>query len=84
MKKPDLAAIPDPTPETSFAERAKAAKKDAVRKKSVAVKRSFTLLPEDDKYIDQIALKRGMERGKPMSASEALRHIIDEHRGRTS
>lgn len=78
MKAPQIAAIPDATPETSFSERTKIAKKTA----AAAVKRSFSLGPDDATYIDKMALKLGQKRGKSMTASEALRSIISDHRAR--
>ncbi len=81
MKVPLLADIPNPTPETSFNERAKVAK--LFEKTGGAVlKRTFSLLPGDSEYVDAMALKLGQERGKPVNASSALRAIIEQHRAR--
>ena len=79
MKRPVIANIPDPTPETSFTERAKIAKK-AHPPGSKAVRKSYSLTQKDVSYIEKLALELGMERGKSMNDSEALRTIIDQHR----
>ena len=81
MKKPQIAAIPDATPETSFTERAKVAKKKEAKPKGKAVKKSFSLTKTDLDYVEKLALKLGQKRGKSMSDSEALRAIIEHHRG---
>ena len=78
MKAPEIAKIPDAN-ETSFVERAKQAKKSTKASKG-AKKISYSVYPDDEKYINSIALKLGQKRGKSMSASEALRLIVDEHR----
>ena len=80
MKAPKIAAIPDATPETSFTERAKAAKKD--KKKSEAmVQKSFTISPKDVDFLEKQALSRGQKRKKSMNVSEALREVLAESRG---
>ena len=80
MKRPAIANIPEPTPETSFTERARVAKKKALSVGSKAVRKSYSLTQEDVSYIEKLALELGMERGKSMNDSEALRTIIDQHR----
>ena len=79
MKTPNLQAIPLPTPDTSMGEQAKEMAKK-IKAASHAVKRSFTLAPDDVAYIDRLAVNEGSKRGKPMSASEALRIIIQRDR----
>lgn len=80
MKSPKIVEIPDATPETSFSEQTKLAKKTH-RTGAMAVKRSFSMQPEDAAYIEKLALKLGQKRGKSMSSSAALRAIIHDHRG---
>lgn len=80
MKAPQIAAIPDATTQTSFSKRAEKAKKVA-KSGAPMVQKSFTISPEDAKYLESEALKRGQKRGKSMNASEALREIMGEHRG---
>lgn len=80
MKAPKIAAIPDATPETSFSKRAEKAKK-TIKTGGAMVQKSFTISPEDNKYLESEALRRGQKRGKSMNASEALREIMSEHRG---
>ena len=79
MKSPKIASIPDATPETSFTEKAKVAKK-ALKKKETAVKISTSVHPEHVEYINKKALKLGKQRGKTVSTSEALRVLLDEHK----
>ena len=82
MKSPELAEIPEPTPDASFNERAKGVKDKAAKKpKSKAgVKLSISVHPDDETYINNLAMKLGKKRGKLMSASEAVRVMIDHHR----
>jgi len=80
MKAPVIAAIPEATPQTSFTEKVRQAKKVGPSATSGAVKRSFSIGADDADYIDSLALKLGAQRGKTMSVSEALRTIIADHR----
>ncbi len=80
MKQPKIASIPAATPETSFTERAKVAKK-IEKSGGGAVKRSYSMQSKDVNYNEKLALKLGQKRGKSMSSSEALRTIINDHRG---
>ena len=79
MKSPKIASIPEATPETSFTERAKVAKK-ATKDKQQAVKISTSVHPDHVAYINKKALKLGKQRGKTVSTSEALRVLLDEHK----
>ncbi|NJN46008.1 MAG: hypothetical protein HC808_05465 [Candidatus Competibacteraceae bacterium] len=81
MKQPQIANIPDPTPETSFSERAKEAKRKQTKSGAKAVKKSFSLTADDVSFIEKLALKLGQKRGKSMTDSEALRTIIEFYRG---
>lgn len=82
MKKPQgqisppLVAVPDKP-----LDRPAAVEKSAPRKakKERAVKRSFTLHPDQVDYMEKLALKLGQKRGKSMTSSEALRVIISDH-----
>ena len=80
MKAPKIAAIPDATPETSFTERAKAAKKTQ-KNGAPMVQKSFTISPDDVAFLEKAALDRGQKRGKSMNVSEALREVLGEARG---
>lgn len=81
MKKPVIANIPDATPETSFTEHTKVAKKRISVARKKAVRKSYSMAADDVSYIEKMALKLGQKRGKSMTESEALRVIISEHRG---
>lgn len=80
MKAPVIAAIPEATPQTSFTEKVRQAKKAGSPITGGAVKRSFSIGVDDADYIDSLALKLGAQRGKTMSVSEAVRAIIADHR----
>ncbi len=80
MKRPVIANIPDATPETSFTEHTKVAKKKISAARKNAVRKSYSMATDDVSYIEKMALKLGQKRGKPVSESEALRTIINEHR----
>ena len=47
---------------------------------SETIRKTFTLYPNEASYIDAVAVQLGQERGKTMSASEALRVIINGHK----
>lgn len=80
MKRPQLATLPDATPDTSFSEQTREIKK-VLKAEGNIKKQSYSIRPSDIAYIADKALKLGQERGKPATASEALRIILDEHRG---
>ncbi len=80
MKAPIIATIPEATPQTSFTEKVKQAKKANSPVTRGVVKRSFSISADDADYIDSLALRLGVQRGKTMSVSEALRTIIADHR----
>lgn len=52
----------------------------AAKEAQKAVKRSFSLKPNDASYIEKTALRLAKELGRPVSASAALRSIIEQHR----
>jgi hypothetical protein len=44
------------------------------------VRKSFSLYSNEVEYVDALAVSLGQSRGKTMSASEALRVIINAHK----
>ena len=66
------AAKPKPSPSNQNKTQAKA--------KSMSVRRSYALTAEADEKINALALKMSQERGKMVSASEALRTIVDAYK----
>ena len=50
------------------------------KSKSVTVRRSYALSSEADEKINALALKMSQERGKMVSASEALRTIVEAYK----
>lgn len=81
MKKPNLKTIPSvntkPTAKVASVESKKVRKSDDEK----VVKKSFSILPDQNAFIEKFALEEGVKRGKSMNASEALRMIIDKARG---
>ena len=75
MKAPDTLAIPQPSKD-SFTERARVAQEDAL----AMARRSFTIRQADLDHVTAVAVSMTQQSGKVVSASEALRHIIDAHR----
>ena len=85
MKKPNLQTVQTGQQKTASTEQpnkptseSKKARKSEGEK---VVKRSFSLLPDHNAYIEKIAIDEGRKRGRSMNASEALRLIIDKARG---
>lgn len=83
MKAPVIAAIPEATPQTSFTEKVRQAKKTNSVSERATVKRSFSIGADDADYIEALALRLGAKRGKTMPVSEALRAIINDHRNQS-
>lgn len=81
MKKPNLQTVPTGN-NTKPLDKIKGRK---VRKSESekAIKRSFSILPEHNAYIEKFALEEGQKRGKSMTASEALRLIINKAQGKS-
>ncbi len=82
MKAPVLERIPEATANTSFSVKAKEVKQ-IVKASEKVVKRSYSLKPNDAAYVEKIALSLTMKQGKPVTASAALRIILDEHRNQS-
>lgn len=83
MKKPNLQTVPTAAAKPEKVENPIKSEVPKVRKSDgeKVVKRSFSILPDHNDYIEQYALSEGQKRGKSMNASEALRHIINKARG---
>lgn len=88
MKKPNLQTVQTGEQKPASAEPTKStkvAKSDSMKvgksDSEKVVKRSFSILPAHNAYIEKYALDEGQKRGKLMNASEALRLIIDNARG---
>lgn len=73
MQKPNTATIPKRTVEAPKV--AKPAKKAAVK----TVRATYTMTETQEKKVNQLSLKMAQKRGKSVSASEALRVIIDAY-----
>ena len=54
--------------------------KTQAKAESVTVRRSYSLTSEADEKINALALKMSQERSKMVSASEALRTIVDAYK----
>lgn len=76
MKAPVLERFDAKQTKKSFAGKVQASTEQ--RKK--VVKQTFSISTADADHIQSIALKMGIEEGKTVSASKALRSIIDFHR----
>lgn len=75
MKAPNLKSFPEKDPENSFEARAQQVQEAS---KSM-VRRSFTITQENADKIQQVAMQMSQERNKLVSASEALRFIIEAY-----
>lgn len=88
MKKIELAAIPPATANDAEPVASKSqpstkptvAKPPKAKKSSAAnagrVNRSISFTPEDDAYINALAFTLGADRGKALSGSEVVRHVL--------
>lgn len=75
MKQPNLTALESVKPQDPFFEKVQEIKEQGINTKP----KTYSLPVKHINYIDQKASKISQERGKAVSASEALRLIIDEH-----
>ena len=75
MQKPKLKNFGQKTPANSFEARVTEAQKEAETK----VRRSFMITQENLDKVQSVALQMGQERRKVVSASEALRAIIEAY-----
>lgn len=76
MKKPDIKSLDGLTPDDAFTQTAQA-ESDKGQK---AAKKTFSLQQRDIDYINAQAVIMAQEVGKVVSASEALRYIIQRDR----
>jgi len=78
MKQPSLKDLSNVVTEDQFIE-----KVEEVKTKSAEMARkTHTLENSNIDHINAVAFKLSQQRGKPVSASEALRLIIHEHKTR--
>lgn len=83
MKKLEVVDLKDHVPTDAVAKKAQQMKKEAEQAEQEGrkmVQKSYALPRADIRYINALSLKLGSERGKNVSASEALRLIISEYR----
>lgn len=85
MRKPDTATIPTRDAGSSYTQSpAEAAPSKTVSKETrpgkamVRIQKTYSMEKAHVDLINQYALKLGMERGEPVSASEALRLIMNQ------
>ncbi len=76
MKAPQAQAFPTVENSKDLAPQARKNKATA----SETVRRSYTLNQANDDKINAVAMQMTQKRGKPVSASEALRSIIDAYK----
>jgi hypothetical protein len=77
MKAPDLKNLAKTTAKPLFEKAVQEAQISAGEMK----KKTFTLEQQHIDYIHKFSLDMSLKRGKTMPASEALRLIIEHHRG---
>lgn len=77
MKTPNLKKLGEVMPEDDFTKTAQTEREKA----NVGVRKTFSLQQRDFDYINSEALKMSQEAGKVISASQALRYIIQRDRG---
>ena len=77
MKKPELRQLADLTPSDEFTKTAQIEKEKA----SVIIRKTFSLQQIDYDYINNEALVMSQELNRVVSASEALRNIIQRDKG---
>ena len=85
MKAPNAQEFPTIPPKGKTAVAAakpkpKPSNQNKTQAKSVTVRRSYSLTSEADEKINALALKMSQERSKMVSASEALRTIVDAYK----
>lgn len=76
MKAPKAQAFPTAENPKDIATKAREIKAVATE----TVRRSYTLNQANDDKINAVAMQMTQKRGKPVSASEALRSIIDAYK----
>ncbi len=76
MKAPNLKKLGEVIPEDDFAKTVQ----EERNKANVGVRKTFSLQQRDFDYINAEALKMSQEAGKVVSASQALRYIIQRDR----
>lgn len=76
MKAPDLKKLGDVKPEDDFTKTAQIESEKA----STGVRKTFSIQQKDFDYINLEALRMSQEAGKIVSASQALRYIIQRDR----
>ncbi len=76
MKKPDIKSLDGLVPDDAFTQTAKV-ESDKAQK---VVKKTFSLQQRDVDYINSQAVIMAQDVGKVVSASEALRYIIQRDR----
>jgi hypothetical protein len=76
MKKPNVLDLNDIQTNDKFVEEVKEVKKQSAE----LDRKTYTLAKSDTAYISTQAVKLSQQRGKVVSASEALRLIIHEHK----
>lgn len=92
MKAPKLKEFPTGAGEQEFTKQVKASNTDTPAPKKIkesakkteqerAKPKTFSLTDTDLSYINAHALKLSNERGRSVNGSEALRDIIEAHRG---
>ena len=76
MKKPDLKQLqPAATPTTKA--------KPAPTSKAKSVRKTFSVEQSHLDHINAMAVKLGQDKGVIVNASEALRAIIEQHKGQS-
>lgn len=76
MKKPDIKNLSELVPDDEFTKTAQTENSKA----SMGVRKTFSLNQKDFDYINAQALIMSQEGGKVVSASQALRYIIQRDR----
>jgi hypothetical protein len=76
MKAPDIKDLAQVDQKSTFRKKVEEVKAESEK----MTKKTFSITENDLDYVNDIALQLGQERGKVVSASEAFRIIIKEHR----
>ncbi len=79
MKQPAVKDLEKVKTDDPFDEKVEEVKKQVKAEGVKAKPTSHSLLDRNTDYINKIAFETSQKRGKMISASEALRIIIDEH-----
>lgn len=78
MKRPNVLDLNEVQTPDKFVEEVAEVKKQSAQ----LDRKTYTLAKSDTAYINTQAVKLSQQRGKAVSASEALRSIIHEHKAR--